>query len=62
MVHTDSQNCTVTITSRVPLIAADIILIYITWKTLRGSAALTDIQKSKRLTLSDILFRGGTSL
>ncbi|TFK78614.1 hypothetical protein K466DRAFT_446181, partial [Polyporus arcularius HHB13444] len=44
----------------IPLIAADIILIYITWTTLRGSAILTDIQKSKRLTLSDVLFRGGT--
>ncbi|RDX49099.1 hypothetical protein OH76DRAFT_1418609 [Lentinus brumalis] len=36
----------------------DIILIYITWTTLRGSTTLTDIQKSKRLTLSDVLFRG----
>ncbi|TFK78432.1 hypothetical protein K466DRAFT_614166 [Polyporus arcularius HHB13444] len=50
----------ITIISRVPLIAADIILIYITWTTLRGSATLTDIHKSKRLTLSDVLFRGGT--
>ncbi|TFK78246.1 hypothetical protein K466DRAFT_507600, partial [Polyporus arcularius HHB13444] len=50
----------ITIISRVPLIAADIILIYITWTTLRGSATLTDIQKSKQLTLSDVLFRGGT--
>ncbi|TFK79452.1 hypothetical protein K466DRAFT_505528, partial [Polyporus arcularius HHB13444] len=48
----------ITIISRVSLIAADIILIYITWTTLRGSVALTDIYKSKRLTLSDVLFRG----
>ncbi|RDX49072.1 hypothetical protein OH76DRAFT_1483313 [Lentinus brumalis] len=48
------------IISRVPLISADILLIYITWTTLRGSAALTDIRQSKRLTLSDVLFHGGT--
>ncbi|RDX49163.1 hypothetical protein OH76DRAFT_1483372 [Lentinus brumalis] len=54
------KNGTVTIISRVPLIAADIILIYITWTTLRGSATLTDIHKFRRLTLSDVLFRGGT--
>ncbi|RDX41771.1 hypothetical protein OH76DRAFT_1422926 [Lentinus brumalis] len=61
-IGTDSVqgNCTVIIISRVPLITADIILIYITWTTLRGSATLTDIHKSKRLTLSDVLFRGGT--
>ncbi|RDX49107.1 hypothetical protein OH76DRAFT_1315869, partial [Lentinus brumalis] len=52
----------VTIISRFPLITADIILIYITWTTLRGSTTLTDIQNFKRLTLSDILFCGGTIL
>ncbi len=59
MAHTDSPDCTVVVISRVSLIAADIILIYITWTTLRGFATLTDIHKSKRLTLSDVLFRGG---
>ncbi len=49
------------IISRVPLIAADIILIYITWKKLRGLVTLTDVRQSKRLTLADILFRGGMS-
>ncbi|TFK85091.1 hypothetical protein K466DRAFT_601460 [Polyporus arcularius HHB13444] len=58
-IGTNSVQGVVVIISRVPLIAADIILIYITWTTLRGSAALKDIHKSKRLTLSDILFRGG---
>ncbi|TFK78606.1 hypothetical protein K466DRAFT_606832 [Polyporus arcularius HHB13444] len=50
---------TVVIVSRVPLIAADIILIYITWTKLRGWATLTDFQQSKRLSLQDVLFRGG---
>ncbi|RDX49148.1 hypothetical protein OH76DRAFT_1483364 [Lentinus brumalis] len=48
----------VVIIARVPLIAADILLIYITWTMLRGRAALTHFQQSKRLTLSDVLFRG----
>ncbi|TFK82230.1 hypothetical protein K466DRAFT_603848 [Polyporus arcularius HHB13444] len=51
---------TVTIVSRASLIAADTILIYITWTKLRGWDGLTDIKRSKRLTLSDVLFRGGT--
>ncbi|TFK83881.1 hypothetical protein K466DRAFT_602495 [Polyporus arcularius HHB13444] len=50
---------TVVIIARVPLIAADILLIYITWTMLKGRAALTHFQQSKRLTLSDVLFRGG---
>ncbi|RDX54131.1 hypothetical protein OH76DRAFT_1479176 [Lentinus brumalis] len=50
---------TVVIISRASLIAADILLIYITWTKLSGWAALTDIQRSKRLTLSDVLFHGG---
>ncbi|RDX49092.1 hypothetical protein OH76DRAFT_1483321 [Lentinus brumalis] len=50
----------VAIISRVPLIVADVILIYITWTNLRGCAALTEIQHSKRIRLSDVLFRGGT--
>ncbi|TFK84717.1 hypothetical protein K466DRAFT_588699 [Polyporus arcularius HHB13444] len=62
MTHTHPRNRTVIIVSRVPLIVADMILIYSTWTKLRGSAALTDIRQSNRLTLSDILFRGGMSL
>ncbi|TFK84723.1 hypothetical protein K466DRAFT_601779 [Polyporus arcularius HHB13444] len=48
------------IISRVPLIAADIILIFITWTRLRDYPALLDVRQSKRLTLLDVLFRGGT--
>ncbi|RDX49069.1 hypothetical protein OH76DRAFT_1556566 [Lentinus brumalis] len=59
-VGTDSAQGVVTIVSRVPQIAADMILIYITWAKLRGSATLADISQTKMLTLSDILFRGGT--
>ncbi|TFK82695.1 hypothetical protein K466DRAFT_666335 [Polyporus arcularius HHB13444] len=43
--------------SRVPLITADVLLIYITWYKLSNWDAL---QQSKRLKLSDVLFRGGT--
>ncbi|KAI0719741.1 hypothetical protein C8T65DRAFT_725181 [Cerioporus squamosus] len=50
----------VVIISRVPLITADILLIYITWTKLSSWAALRDIRFSKRLSLSDILFHGGT--
>ncbi|TFK93423.1 hypothetical protein K466DRAFT_122404 [Polyporus arcularius HHB13444] len=46
--------------SRVPLIAADLVLIYITWHKLSSWHALRDIRHSKRLALSDVLFRGGT--
>ncbi len=62
MSHANQKDRTVVIISRVSLIAVDMILIYITWTALRGSAALTDIRRSKRLTLSDVLFRGGMSL
>ncbi|KAI0714144.1 hypothetical protein C8T65DRAFT_154507 [Cerioporus squamosus] len=48
-----------TIISRVPLIATDILLIYITWVRLSSWSALRDVQRSRRLPLSDILFRGG---
>ncbi|KAI0704196.1 hypothetical protein C8T65DRAFT_830827 [Cerioporus squamosus] len=50
----------IVIMSRVPLIAADILLIYITWTKLSSWAALRDMRSSKRLSLSDILFHGGT--
>ncbi|TFK80705.1 hypothetical protein K466DRAFT_605107 [Polyporus arcularius HHB13444] len=53
-------NCAVVIISRVPLIAADVLLIYITWTKLRGWAALTNTRQSKRLSLSEVLFSGGT--
>ncbi len=59
----DAQsNCTVVVASRVPPIVADILLIYITWTKLKNWGALRNIRQSKRLSLSDILFRGGTSL
>ncbi|RDX54428.1 hypothetical protein OH76DRAFT_961081 [Lentinus brumalis] len=50
----------VVIISRVPLIAADLLLTYITWYKLSSWHALRDIGHSKRITLSDVLFRGGT--
>ncbi|KAI0719763.1 hypothetical protein C8T65DRAFT_736329 [Cerioporus squamosus] len=50
----------VVIMSRVPLIVADMLLIYITWTKLNSWSALRDIRFSKRLSLSDILFHGGT--
>ncbi|TFK85292.1 hypothetical protein K466DRAFT_588226 [Polyporus arcularius HHB13444] len=55
-------SCTVVIISRVPLIAADILLVYITWTKLSSSATLADIRQSKRRSLSDTLFRGGIIL
>ncbi|TFK83880.1 hypothetical protein K466DRAFT_243918 [Polyporus arcularius HHB13444] len=48
------------IISRVPLIAADCLLIYITWTKLNNWGGLKDITKARRPSLSDILFRGGT--
>ncbi|TFK82858.1 hypothetical protein K466DRAFT_590208 [Polyporus arcularius HHB13444] len=48
--------------ARVTLIAADILIIYITWTKLSGWDALKNIRQSKRLSLSDVLFRGGTTL
>ncbi|TFK78947.1 hypothetical protein K466DRAFT_668283 [Polyporus arcularius HHB13444] len=50
----------VVIISRIPLIAADILLIYITWiKLSTWGASSRYMRQSKRLSLSDILFRGG---
>ncbi|KAI0697858.1 hypothetical protein C8T65DRAFT_18470 [Cerioporus squamosus] len=46
--------------SRVPLIIADMILIYVTWAKLRSRDALKDIRQSKKMSLSDVLFRDGT--
>ncbi|KAI0697813.1 hypothetical protein C8T65DRAFT_743017 [Cerioporus squamosus] len=48
------------ISSRVPLIVADILLICVTWTTLGGRGAFEDVRKSRRLSLSGILFRNGT--
>ncbi len=50
------------ISARIPLIIADVILIYITWSQLRCRDALNEIRQSKRLSLSNVLFRDGTSL
>ncbi|KAI0710423.1 hypothetical protein C8T65DRAFT_190846 [Cerioporus squamosus] len=51
----------IVIISRVPPIAADIILIYITWARLSTGSwgALRNIQHSKRLSLSEVLFQSG---
>ena len=49
--------------SRVPLILADSLLIYITWAKLRSQETLRNIrQPSRRLSLSEILLRSGRSL
>ncbi len=48
--------------SRVPLIVADMLLIYITWTKLSSKDALRGLGQSKRLSLSDILFRSGMFL
>ncbi|RDX54020.1 hypothetical protein OH76DRAFT_1469432 [Lentinus brumalis] len=53
-------NLRVVFASRIPPIVADVLLIYITWTKLKNWGALRNIQQSKRLSLSDILFRGGT--
>ncbi|KAI0714212.1 hypothetical protein C8T65DRAFT_726765, partial [Cerioporus squamosus] len=45
--------------SRVPLITADMLLIYITSTKLSSWSAMRDIRHSKRLSLSDVLFCGG---
>ncbi|TFK84132.1 hypothetical protein K466DRAFT_665346 [Polyporus arcularius HHB13444] len=55
---TDSVQGVVVIISRIPLMAADILLIYITWTKLSSWGASRDIRQ-KRFSLSDILFRGG---
>ncbi|TFK91435.1 hypothetical protein K466DRAFT_660052 [Polyporus arcularius HHB13444] len=54
---TDDIEGVVILISRVPLIVADMLLIYITWTKLNSRRALG----SKRLSLSDILFRDGTT-
>ncbi|RPD73251.1 hypothetical protein L226DRAFT_572333 [Lentinus tigrinus ALCF2SS1-7] len=46
--------------SRIPLIIADILLIGITWTKLSSREALQGLRQSKRLSLSDVLFRDGT--
>ena len=48
------------IVARVPLIIADLALVYITWlKPLRSWEALIDIEQTKGLSLSGVLFRNG---
>ncbi len=49
--------------SRVPVIVADILLICTIWTNLRAQwGTLGDLRKSKRLSLSDVFFRGGKHL
>ncbi|TFK82270.1 hypothetical protein K466DRAFT_590631 [Polyporus arcularius HHB13444] len=50
----------VVIISRVPLILADVLLVHITWTKLSSRDTLKVVRASKRLSLSDILFRDGT--
>ncbi|TFK82697.1 hypothetical protein K466DRAFT_666337 [Polyporus arcularius HHB13444] len=50
----------VTIISRVPLVVADILLIYITWTKLSNGDVLRGIRRSKRLSLPNVLLRDGT--
>ncbi|TFK91434.1 hypothetical protein K466DRAFT_582813 [Polyporus arcularius HHB13444] len=54
--------CTVIIGSRVPVVIADTLLIYITWAKLSSKSVLEDFRLSKRLSLSDVLFRNGSVL
>ncbi|RDX47022.1 hypothetical protein OH76DRAFT_1406404 [Lentinus brumalis] len=58
---TASLNLRLVIISRAPLIATDILLIWITWSKLRnwGARRPGDIRQSRRLSLSEIMFRGG---
>ncbi|KAI0697859.1 hypothetical protein C8T65DRAFT_582309 [Cerioporus squamosus] len=51
----------VALISRVPLIVADMLIVYITWSKLSSRIALRDIRQHKRLSLSDILLRDGMS-
>ncbi|RPD59065.1 hypothetical protein L227DRAFT_654438 [Lentinus tigrinus ALCF2SS1-6] len=53
-------NLRVLLISRIPLIIADILLIGITWTKLSSREALQGLRQSKRLSLSDVLFRDGT--
>ncbi|TFK91446.1 hypothetical protein K466DRAFT_582826 [Polyporus arcularius HHB13444] len=52
----------VVVISRVPLIVADMLLLYITWTKLRSRGLPRDISQSKRLSLSDVLFCDGIVL
>ncbi|RPD73249.1 hypothetical protein L226DRAFT_524087 [Lentinus tigrinus ALCF2SS1-7] len=54
------QGTVVIFVARIPLIVADILLTCITWTKLSTRDALRDLRQSKRVSLSDILFRGGT--
>ncbi|TFK91437.1 hypothetical protein K466DRAFT_596100 [Polyporus arcularius HHB13444] len=60
MIHSSKGTCTVVIASRVPLIIADMILVYITWSRLSSRNVLRDIRQHKRLSLADVILRDGT--
>ena len=51
--------CTVTIISRVPMMVADIILIYVTWTNLSGLDTWREMRHARRLSLPDIFVREG---
>ncbi|KAI0708806.1 hypothetical protein C8T65DRAFT_740025 [Cerioporus squamosus] len=55
-----AEQPSVTIISRVPLIVADILLIYITWANLSSGGVPRGIGQSKRRSLPDILLCDGT--
>ena len=57
--HAHLRYYSVVIVSRASLILADTLLVYITWTKLSGRDAVRGIRQSKRMSLSDILFRGG---
>ncbi|RPD56902.1 hypothetical protein L226DRAFT_615314 [Lentinus tigrinus ALCF2SS1-7] len=59
-VAAESLGLRVILVSRVPLIVADILLIFITWTKVGSRDTLRGIRESKRLSLSDILLRDGT--
>ncbi|KAI0695058.1 hypothetical protein C8T65DRAFT_744167 [Cerioporus squamosus] len=54
------RKLSIVLSSRVPLIIADVLVIYITWTKLSSRDTLRGVRQSKRLSLSDILLRGGT--
>ncbi|RPD73300.1 hypothetical protein L226DRAFT_614203 [Lentinus tigrinus ALCF2SS1-7] len=56
----EALNRTFTISSRAPLIVADVLLIYITWTKLSNRDVLRGISRNTRLSLSDIILRDGT--
>ncbi|TFK83407.1 hypothetical protein K466DRAFT_555099 [Polyporus arcularius HHB13444] len=55
----DKTTVAIALSSRIPLIVAELLLIYITWTKLSSRSTFDDVRKSKRLSLPGILFRTG---